>query len=219
VRCRRRSGRGAPATKDTSMTNATETATLDPQDSRRERKKRETRERIRAAAVQLVDAQGIHNTTVEAICEAADVSARTFFNYFPSKNAAILGLPTMAITEDARTAFLAGAGGLLDDITLLIAGFSDAMPTKDKNKHGLIQRHPELASTLFEWGNAQRGDLIALVVQRTDADTARLAVGAVMLAFSDAASRGVDLGPDTILAEVHSSLDRLTALIDGRQQH
>ena len=51
----------------------------------RERKKADTREAIRAAAVDLFVARGFEDTTVDAIAEAADVSVRTVFRYFPTK--------------------------------------------------------------------------------------------------------------------------------------
>ncbi|MCP2169435.1 transcriptional regulator, TetR family [Goodfellowiella coeruleoviolacea] len=56
------------------------------QESRRERKKRETRQRIVAAAVRLFGEQGYEQTTVAQIAAAADVDPKTFFNYFPSKD-------------------------------------------------------------------------------------------------------------------------------------
>jgi AcrR family transcriptional regulator len=183
-------------------------------DSLRERKKRETRERIREAAVELADAKGIADTTVEEICAAADVSVRTFFNYYPSKNAAILGLPALVITDDARDAFLAGDGSLVADIVTLITGLGIELP--QKHKHGIIKRYPELASTLMEWGSRHRSDLLSIVEQRTDVPTARLAVGAVMLAFGDAASEGGDLSDETIVDEVHLALDRLASLLAER---
>jgi TetR/AcrR family transcriptional regulator, cholesterol catabolism regulator len=55
--------------------------------SRRERKKEETKERIVHAAFQLFRKHGVHATTVEEICEKADVAKGTFFNYFPRKEA------------------------------------------------------------------------------------------------------------------------------------
>ena len=58
---------------------------------RRERKKRETRAALTAAALRLALEKGPDNVTVEEIAEAADVSVRTFFNYFPHKEHAILG--------------------------------------------------------------------------------------------------------------------------------
>ncbi len=53
--------------------------------SLRERKKADTREAIRAAAVELFCARGFDGTTMDAVAEAADVSVRTVFRYFPTK--------------------------------------------------------------------------------------------------------------------------------------
>ncbi|WP_323097317.1 TetR family transcriptional regulator [Intrasporangium sp. YIM S08009] len=57
----------------------------------RERKKRETRRAINLAALELVEEKGFAAVTTEEIATRAGVSARTFFNYFPSKEAAVIG--------------------------------------------------------------------------------------------------------------------------------
>ncbi len=56
----------------------------------RERRRRETQAEISAVALDLVEARGYAATTVEDIARAAGVSPRTFFRYFPSKEAAVL---------------------------------------------------------------------------------------------------------------------------------
>lgn len=51
----------------------------------RERKRRETRERIAETGLRLFLANGYEATTLDAIAEAADISRRSFFSYFKSK--------------------------------------------------------------------------------------------------------------------------------------
>jgi AcrR family transcriptional regulator len=56
----------------------------------RQRKKAETRERIRACALRLFLEQGYDATTVEQVAAAAGVSHMTFFRYFPAKEDVVL---------------------------------------------------------------------------------------------------------------------------------
>lgn len=71
----------------------------------RERKKLATRLALHEAALRLVAERGLDAVSVDDIADRADVSARTFFNYFPSKVDAILGLDPDAPRQQAA-AFL-----------------------------------------------------------------------------------------------------------------
>ncbi|MGQ9410724.1 TetR family transcriptional regulator [Mycolicibacterium gilvum] len=55
----------------------------------RERKKTRTRETVRRVAFRLFELNGYAQTTVDQIAEAAFVSPRTFFRYFPTKESVL----------------------------------------------------------------------------------------------------------------------------------
>lgn len=86
--------------------------------------KRETRERILAAARRLFREQGFEAATTRDLARAAGIAAGTLFNYFPSKEAVVLEL-VLDLLERAAAAHEKHAQGcesLEEDLFALVAG-------------------------------------------------------------------------------------------------
>src|ERR1700712_2227117 len=88
----------------------------------RDKKRAETRARLERSAVELVLRVGLAHATIDAISDAADVSPRTFFNYFDSKEDAILGVRNPELTDDEVAQQLAASDGgdLVESIVSLL---------------------------------------------------------------------------------------------------
>jgi AcrR family transcriptional regulator len=69
-----------PAAKPVTQSSST-------RESRNERRKRETRERLLDAALRLMAQKGMEGVAINEITEAADVGFGSFYNYFESKEA------------------------------------------------------------------------------------------------------------------------------------
>ncbi len=178
----------------------------------RERKKQQTRSAIHEAALQLIDERGPEATTVDQICQAADVSSRTFFNYFPSKAAALLQLPETPVTPEARERFLAASGGLVWALCDVVGGISELGPDRIRLKK-LLSRHPELVSPVSSMMLELRTQFVALAGERASSqEQAELAVTLVMAAFGRTIQ---DEGRDAPLAtRLRNTIEQLHGAFD-----
>ena len=102
-----------------------------------ERRKIETRRLIQQSALELVRDRGIESATVEAICEAAGISQRTFFNYFAFKEAVFIVSPE-PLPPAAVDRFVAGRGDLMQDLTDLMV--AHAVEMQRTHREGLLMR-------------------------------------------------------------------------------
>src|SRR6185295_5029534 len=68
----------------------------------RERKKQQTRQAIHEAAMKLFAERGFEATTIADIADAAGISPRTFFAYFPAKEEAVFQKFDVAYDDFSR---------------------------------------------------------------------------------------------------------------------
>jgi len=102
----------------------------------RERRRRQTSADIRGAAVHLAQQRGWDKVTIEDICVEAGISTRTFFNYFPNKEAAIAYGPSDLPAELAEEFVAAGpapySAVLAELITLAAHHLRDLPPQREQ---------------------------------------------------------------------------------------
>lgn len=112
--------------------------------SLRERKKTETWHAIHNAAAELALDDDTRHVTVEAISSEAGISQRTFFNYFSTKEDAILGVRTPAVPELPED-FLDGEGLIHRTTELLLAVGRSTYAEGDADRRTLLfEKFPHL---------------------------------------------------------------------------
>jgi AcrR family transcriptional regulator len=120
-------------------------------EDRRERRRVAKRAAIRGVAIRLALDEGLDAATVDAISAAADISPRTFFNYFPSKDDVFSIEPHQWSTEEiiaelkARPADEAPVESMRAVVKVMAeaAGFAN-FAEEWELLQGLYRRHPEL---------------------------------------------------------------------------
>jgi AcrR family transcriptional regulator len=115
--------------------------------SLRERNRRHTWNVLHETAAALAFVDGPASVSVEAIVARAGVSQRTFFNYFATKDDAMVGFREATLSPEATAAFRTSDLDLLErTVRLIVAAFgSSTLPEHVGGRRvALVQRHPEL---------------------------------------------------------------------------
>ena len=182
----------------------------EPEPSRRDRKKRDTRVRLHTSAVRLAVERGLSAVTVEDIALDAGVSPRTFFNYFATKADALVGADPgrPAAVHDAVLA-RPGSESLAAAIRAVLTEHTlarTADPELWRMRNELAVRSPELAAGIAGAGGRVESALVDAAYARTGADpavdlapglTARVGMAAVRAAFHQHRVAG----PTSVLAD------------------
>ncbi|TDD74508.1 TetR/AcrR family transcriptional regulator [Actinomadura rubrisoli] len=112
---------------------------MDERNGLRERKKRRTRHALATAALRLFAEHGYEETTVADIAAAADVSPRTFFSYFPSKEDVVFAEVDDRLAEVAeRLAEVAPGRSPLETIRMCLADVLWAI-VSEHGEYGPVQ--------------------------------------------------------------------------------
>jgi AcrR family transcriptional regulator len=191
----------------------------------RDQKKAETRAALRAATTRLFLERGPAEVTVSDICAAARVSSRTFFNYFDSKEEALIAWDRHVV-QDLISAFETRHAGapivalhqaldtVLPQLTsgtdwLARAELLDAHPgLREKIVSGLSRNEVQLAEAL-----ADHFDLPATSVYP------RLLAGAVMAALRAAIfSWAPTSGPEGLRTLVDEAFGQLRSGLPGPER-
>jgi AcrR family transcriptional regulator len=118
----------------------------------RARKKRATRQALHDAALRLTLERGPEHLTVEEISAAAGVSPRTFFNYFPGKEQAIIGDGLFAVEPEQIRAIMARAATVPEGMeSIALAMAADAVTRREQVllRWQVITRYPALITRMF----------------------------------------------------------------------
>ena len=144
----------------------------------RERRRAETTRTLVSLARRATASAGLNGFTIEELCEQAGISRRTFFNYFASKEDAVLGIPLHVDDDEANALFVgmrprtapgALSASLLTDLAALIEGRWAALEFDQTSARELMaaaEREPRLVTHMLERHHEDEQKDVALVARR-----------------------------------------------------
>ncbi|MET3769323.1 AcrR family transcriptional regulator [Marisediminicola sp. UYEF4] len=146
----------------------------------RERKRLATRRAIQKAVLELMEEKGYDQVTVEEISHLADISPRTFFNYFASKEAAAIGDGPSLPGESDLAAFVeAGPGqdvlsGLSELLATAVESAGDELELLHLRRRAL-KEYPQLFALRMATMRVFEDELAVVVARRLERDDPQLA--------------------------------------------
>jgi AcrR family transcriptional regulator len=197
-----------------------------PDGGLRERKKFAVRRALGSAAVRLATERGVENVTIEDITAEADVSLRTFGNYFSSKYEAICALATdRARRIGAELLVRPASEPLWEAITeAIVAHHEDADRAPDAQWLAglkLVVTAPAIRGEYLKVASEMQQALAEAIAFRTSTDAGQdmypqVLAGAVTAAAQVAVGRWVAADPPVPLRPLlRHALDQLAVACSG----
>lgn len=120
--------------------------------SQRARNRVETWNTIHRAAFEIALDHGPHGATVDEIATSAGVSRRTFFNYFPTKEDAILATRSPQVTDQILQRFRSAQQDELTRVVKLFAAVVRTSMSRDTatRRRRILEAHPSLRGRVFQ---------------------------------------------------------------------
>lgn len=121
--------------------------------TQRERNRLDTWNAVHDAAAAMALEDGPVAVTIEAIATRAGVSKRTFFNYFPTKEDAILGTRAPCVPEELLEQFRTSEADLLTRIVRILNGVMRTSLGRGDSyqmRRKIVARYPELKGRVVQ---------------------------------------------------------------------
>jgi AcrR family transcriptional regulator len=188
---------------------------------RRQRKKQRTRDALIRAGMRLFEAKGYLETPIHEITDAVDVSERTFFRHFTSKEDLVLSLlkdsaerfaQALAGRPPDEDPFTAARGAFHAVLRALAEDAGEQTPSSYLSVIRLIESTPVLLAAHLRFTHEQDTDVIRVLAERegvdyrTDPRPRVLAATIGTLAFL--ANRDWQASEDHSLATMAAAFDR-----------
>lgn len=141
--------------------------------SMRDRRKIETISLIHDTAQQLALTRGLGDAKVEDIAERVGISRRTFFNYFPTKEDAVLGLQSPTLPDGASQRYADSHSDMLTRTTELVMEVmrtTTVAGSSATRRKELRRRFPELTQRFYYRAQAAEQIVRPLVNAALSAD-------------------------------------------------
>ncbi len=191
--------------------------------SRAVERRQETARQLTSVARRLTAERGLNGFTVEEVCAEVGVSRRTFFNYYPSKEEAVIGTNEDGVMDELAVQFLdrasRGWAAVLDDLVDLAASHASTATLGAEELAELMRvldREPRILARFIGLSRERDQQVLELIAHREGVSTSdRTAVATRDLFVTVIRSTGERLPDPEVAADFGAALRQTVAVMRG----